>query len=394
MTKRRKQTDTAAVRLFNKGDLIGAKVKGHPLWPGLIEKKELKNNKISYVVRFFGTNETANRFINLKPFDEFTNSEKQCTRKGFREAFILCEEEYNLSVKKNKAQIKEESVLGDEEHQQSQDAPMQVDCSPLQDIPQQDMIVIAGSVSSIATNTSSLSETGTALPLSETPPPSVQQGQLISKKAQPNEKKQSKISRSKNIKLEEPQEQKHEPKDQIHSKPPEVTDEVSIKKRLEAKLKDKLKEKKKCKEKKRYEKLLAQANQKLVQVNIVLVNFLKILQKVSNANTQIDVAKLQHPVQVFESAMKTLAICTQYKTDMNGEEFALCHERLSNIIGLLKATRRNHNVPSVFRNDARKLIRSMKHNPSIKNFLNSYLDNQEEKPILEDKERRVTAERM
>ena len=88
---------------FNRGDFVAAKVKGYPSWPGRVEEIDPANKRKRYLVRFFGTCDKANTFVELKPFEALTESEKACSKKGFKEALAECQREYDLARKgKNK----------------------------------------------------------------------------------------------------------------------------------------------------------------------------------------------------------------------------------------------------------------------------------------------------
>lgn len=77
---------------FRIGDLVGAKVKGYPVWPAIVESVDTAKRR--YLVRFFGTDDTSQLpLTQLKHFKDFTKQEKACKRKGFVEAYELCRAE-------------------------------------------------------------------------------------------------------------------------------------------------------------------------------------------------------------------------------------------------------------------------------------------------------------
>lgn len=91
---------------FEVGDLVAAKVKGHPTWPGFVEEVHpLAKDRKKYVVRFFFTKDKCSSFVELKPFDTMTTSERKCNRRGFAEAMQLCLQKVNSPRKKGRIKI-------------------------------------------------------------------------------------------------------------------------------------------------------------------------------------------------------------------------------------------------------------------------------------------------
>lgn len=79
---------------FAVGDLVGAKVKGHSMWPGKVEKVEIvKPNRKRYTVRFFHTNDTGSNFLELKPFVQLKDSEFNLKNESLLKAIALCRRE-------------------------------------------------------------------------------------------------------------------------------------------------------------------------------------------------------------------------------------------------------------------------------------------------------------
>lgn len=110
--KQIKSTSTSAENQFKQGDLVGGKVKGHPLWPGQIEKLDFVNGRPKYTIRFFGSNDTSRNCIQVKLFKDFTKQEKTRTTKGFKEAYSICQKEYDAlnSTKKEEDEVEPKDV--------------------------------------------------------------------------------------------------------------------------------------------------------------------------------------------------------------------------------------------------------------------------------------------
>lgn len=91
-TKRKTPSERLSNQPFKIGDLVAAKVKGHPVWPAIVENVEVAKRR--YTVRFFGTDDTSQLpLAQLKHIKNLTKQEKACKRKGFIEAFELCQAE-------------------------------------------------------------------------------------------------------------------------------------------------------------------------------------------------------------------------------------------------------------------------------------------------------------
>lgn len=76
---------------FQLNDLVAAKVRGYPTWPGFIEEiRQTSGNRQEYTVKFFQTGDRSTKFVELKPFEEMTASELKCKRKNFAQALEEC----------------------------------------------------------------------------------------------------------------------------------------------------------------------------------------------------------------------------------------------------------------------------------------------------------------
>lgn len=116
-TKKKTTNDPSPGQHFKIGDLVGARVKGFPIWPARIESVEASKRR--YIVRFFGT-EQSSQYIpptHIKHFKDLTKQEKSCKRKGFAEAIKLCQEEYD-----SRAEDEEPGENVEEEEQQAEEA--------------------------------------------------------------------------------------------------------------------------------------------------------------------------------------------------------------------------------------------------------------------------------
>lgn len=92
---------------FKEDDIVGAKVKGYPMWPAKVIGKVKTNNKIKYTVVFYGSNQTSQTISEIKHFKDFTPKELACKQPAFKEALALCEKEYNaLQIKTDGSQSK------------------------------------------------------------------------------------------------------------------------------------------------------------------------------------------------------------------------------------------------------------------------------------------------
>lgn len=106
MKAKRKQKAAQSKPEFKVGDLVGAKVKGYPLWPAeIIEAKALPSKRQICTVKFFGRGEIAKGNIVIKHFKDFTVQEKGKNCKGFQPALKECEEQYRLRHNNNEAEF-------------------------------------------------------------------------------------------------------------------------------------------------------------------------------------------------------------------------------------------------------------------------------------------------
>lgn len=111
MSARKKKT--ALKETFKVGDLVAAKIRGYPFWPGRVEVVDTK-----ITVKFFSTNDTACSFQDLKPFNQLTEKERLNPKKGFQEALRICQELYDNQVKgsNDSAQINGDDEQSDDNH--------------------------------------------------------------------------------------------------------------------------------------------------------------------------------------------------------------------------------------------------------------------------------------
>lgn len=94
---------------FKEGDLVGGKVKWHPMWPGIVEKVFITtDNKRKYTIRFFETGDCSDKCMSIKHFRDFNKQDKACNKKEFKAAYILCQQEYDKRFKEDKLFAKTE----------------------------------------------------------------------------------------------------------------------------------------------------------------------------------------------------------------------------------------------------------------------------------------------
>lgn len=109
---------------FRKGDLVAAKVKGHPSWPGQIEHVEINGTRKRYHVRFFGTNDMSYSHAEIKPFDQMTATELRTKSKAFSDALEECRK-VQRSIESNNNKIIETEKELDFEHETEVDEGLQ-----------------------------------------------------------------------------------------------------------------------------------------------------------------------------------------------------------------------------------------------------------------------------
>lgn len=84
---------------FEVGDLVAAKVKGFPFWPGRITKVQGTGSLLKYNVKFFQSNDhsvlppTA-----IVPFAKWQPKPHELKRKNLSQAFKLCSDEYDSQL--------------------------------------------------------------------------------------------------------------------------------------------------------------------------------------------------------------------------------------------------------------------------------------------------------
>lgn len=109
----------AKINDFVEGDLVAAKVKGYPFWPGRVVKVAMKGSRKEYTVKFFQSNDTATKLQDIKPFSQMTESDRR-GRADKLEAIRLCQEEYDrMENGDNVTTSPEKSQEADEDNHQS-----------------------------------------------------------------------------------------------------------------------------------------------------------------------------------------------------------------------------------------------------------------------------------
>lgn len=106
---------------FKVGDIVGARVKGYPIWPAKVIHKADMNNKTKYTVEFYLTKETSQHIAELKHFKDLSDKELACKKKDFQEALSICREEYETLQGKNGVQLKSTLTQDDEKDMKQRD---------------------------------------------------------------------------------------------------------------------------------------------------------------------------------------------------------------------------------------------------------------------------------
>lgn len=358
--KKQKKPDKAPEANFKVGDLVGAKVKGHPIWPGFIEEVNNLNNKCKYTVRFFGSSETSQSCIEIKYFRDFTTKEIACSRKGFKEALLQCQERYDelrRTVKVEREHHQEDKGVLEEENsvpdKQSLDPPFNYET---------DKLIIE--YDSDGTNDKkSKRKKGTSSSPSEVITP-----------METNDDKEI-PAKSLNIAKD----------DTVQTKSPKsegenVAEVSSVFDLALAKLKEKvakkLEEKQACKIKKKEHMMSTKVSKKLVVINKTLKRFSKTVKELSDAKaiTRSNIDDWNSAVQRYDNVSEILEKCIKYYSENNATKYGnsdvyrecqkILIEIFSDIDGSIKSAQMHDN----FKEELRKF--SMNVHPNVKEFIN------------------------
>lgn len=350
--KKQKKPDNALEANFKEGDLVGAKVKGHPLWPGYIEKVSFLSNRRKYTVRFFGSNDTSQSCIQIKYFKDFTPQEKACSRKGFKDALMLCQEQYDsleIDDDQEDGEVEEENSVSDK----SLDSPQHQEL---------DKLVIDNDKGSLD-DMKSEKESTTSPPDAST---------------------QMEIEDDKEVTVEAPSITKD---DIMQTKSPksegENVAEVSVFDSALAKLKEKVAKKLEEKEARKIElkelKMSSKVSAKLAVINKKMKRFSRTVKKLSNAKpiNQSNIDEWNLAVRMYDSVFPYLHKCIKYYSENNSTKhgnpdlinYRECQKILIEIFSDVKGAIKNAQAHDGFKKELRKFKEKMKSNDDIKEFI-------------------------
>lgn len=348
MSKRRRK-EKLILDEFKEGDLVGAKVKGYPLWPGYIQKVDYINKKPRYEVRFFGTDDISRACIHIKPFKCFTAQEKACNRKGFSQALSICQEKY------------EEITVTDSDKHLTPQIPS-IASSPAEKSPNS-----VQEVNEVSEPDSIKTKPESSLPLTDCDP---------DPKRNENEN-ENEIADD----------------DSIKSDDGNVSSRDLVLEKLKGKVREKLEEKKACKEEYRKRKASSKASNKIVVVNKKLISTYNVLKKLATADKvgKSTLSEWRAAVRNFESAIPVLIKCTKLLSDQfkDSSDFKSCRDVLSNLKEHIKAAKKNSRLPQDVKDDLKKIRNSMKNNVFLRKFVNEFDIGDDDYAMTERKENGV-----
>lgn len=336
---------------YKEGDLVGAKVKGYPLWPGRVEKTEYVNNKRRYTVRFFGTDDTSQTFMQIKHFRDFTNHEKACSSKGFKEALELCQKEYDLSKR-----CQEEDKHEDEEKREENSSPS----SSPNDYNSMRLVISNDKEDLVDGKTT-------------------KQGLTKSPNADIScmETEDDKISHANSIDFTKKE------TIQTNKSPKSEGENVAFDStlaKLREKVAKKLEEKKARKIERKELKMSTKVSEKLGVINNSLKKFSRIVKKLSNARSinQSHIDEWNAAVRTYESAFPILHKCIKYYFKNSATKrkiseqpiYRECQKILIEIISDVKEAMKNAQAHGEFKKNLKNFLKKMKCNSEVKEFLN------------------------
>jgi hypothetical protein len=96
MAKKPKKTTK---EVFKVGDLVLARVRGHPLWPARVTAVINKNK---YEVEFFQTKDTSKSIVEILPFNSTTKIDPKLKKPLLIAAYKECQEQYEKTIDNNR----------------------------------------------------------------------------------------------------------------------------------------------------------------------------------------------------------------------------------------------------------------------------------------------------
>lgn len=370
MKKRQKKSTPKQSFDFKVGDLVGAKVKGHPVWPGIIDAVEIvANNRKKYNVRFFGTNDTSKNIIELKPFKDFTDKERSCGKKGFAEALALCQERYN-SIKHDDKEV------GDDENANNDRPPTERGENQKSIPPSAPLVTSTTSLNQdepMDTLSSGLKEEVsahehnceiTSLPPSTSPEHTNNDVEEPSNKWSLNDLKKEPVAQ---VNLLNPEEE-----NVMQSSNRETTLA-----KLQEKLKLKMEIKEACKRKKMRKRLEEKASKKFPIIEANLLELSGVFKKLSKTNAnQADTTKWNVTVRKYNSFLPVLEtyirkyFMTEYSKEFEeSEERKQCYKILQQIVADLRKTKKNKVLPAKMNDEVKKMLKNMRNHQILRDFI-------------------------
>lgn len=339
--KKKKGASKQETQLYEVGDVVGGKVKGYPMWPGLIEKYDVQGTRRRYTVRFFGSNDSSPYLMELKFFKDFTEKEKACKRPGFAEALKICEKYYRnncmedhrkhpeqIKAKEVEVEKKEEEVVAEQKNEENH--AKEIDPQPNGDdhVEQEEL-----------PETLPYEPTTTITPTSKSP---IQDVPMDISLAEVN---------------------------------PESDIKVVVVDKIKRKIDEKIKQKEELKQEKKNQKLGAKVSQKFPiienQLNMLYVVF-DTYMKPNSLNQSGNLAKWNKTVQDYNKLLPKLEdyIKKYFKYNLISKEREECLRILSSLAGQLNMAKDNKSLPKEIRSDAKSMRKNMKEHRAIKDFMN------------------------
>jgi len=356
--KKKKVASRKTEANFKEGDLVGAKIKGYPLWPAIIERMDINNPRRKFTIRFFGSDELYHSFTQIKLFKDFTPQERACARKGFKEALELCQKEYDSLRAAHEGEE-------DEEGEQEEDEEMSEGRLKDSEIPPTEAsaldsstVAVTGAKGHAGTQKVELVNPDQASSLERIESPTKFLDQLQSDPTSGVAKEKS-------------------PKPEVENAIDATVRDTALQK-LREKVAKKLKEKEARKNQAKESKLSSKVSLKLGQTNKYLDRFAKVLRVLSNAQPldQNIISEWNASYPAFNGALEVLSRCLSYflanHIQMSSQtDCRRCYETLVKVVEHLRAAKKNKQVPKEIREEIEKCMHGMKQQKIVKKFINS-----------------------
>lgn len=404
--KQRKSTTGASDGnkvIFKEGDLVGAKIKGHPLWPGRIETvHELANlnGKRKYTVRFFGSDDTSQSSIQIKLFEAFTDQEKACSRRGFKEALLLCQQEYDLLL--SQSLIKATSKDVDEhakEVEEDKISDYQSACSSpelkINTDPIEEPAILEKSTANRGKRKANEKPKEKPAKRSRLEPPNTNnqsscESAPISIKSEPPAVTSTTTTSNKQSTIEDAQSGGDVITADGNSKKPADQDGENVKKhsetlrkltlaKLQEKVKRKIKEKEDLKIELRERRSHTYYAPKLVLINKKLKHISSLANRFSRTTKfgKSDLQQWNSAVRIYQTLSTRLTKCVNFFNRNNmklSPECRDCHETLVSIVTNVKRAQNDDEIASSTKKELKRIIKLMK-NSDLIDFINDDMKN-------------------